>query len=266
MGPNLTADTGAVIATLACMLRVSSLTAVLVFLLPNISNASPISWNGAADFSSADPSGQWSYGHGTTGSLFIPYTDFNSPCDGQAGTACWQPPAADIQFGVPLVGIDTTSSAFSFGTVVLQTGVLWMHPANGPVASDSIVRWTAPASGTFSISGLFELLDTNPTGVFVGIYDNSLLLDAAGLASPGATPPGTPGQQHAFSLLLNLNAGDVISFGVNNGGVVFNDSTGLDATIRTVNAVPEPTSVTLVAGGTALLWLRKRRRNSPGLR
>jgi hypothetical protein len=130
-----------------------------------------------------------------------------------------------------------------------------VHPGQ---FTDSIVQWTAPAAGIYNISGFFELLDTQPNHpFFVGIYDNSTPEFAGTLSTPGATAPNTPGQKDPFSFTLGLNAGDVISFGVNNGGSVFNTSTGLSATIT---SVPEPTSLSLLASGLAgFWWLRKRR-------
>src|ERR1700682_706446 len=236
-------------SSLTCMARLFSLVvaAMAAVLIPGISNAT--TWNAVADFNS---SAAWSYGQGTTGSAlaFSAYSDFQTPCDaGVSGTSCWQ-----IASGVPvpLVGINTTGGTLAFGTVVLPTDVLWMHPGPG-ASSDSIVRWTALAPGMYSISGFFKLLDTSPTGVYVGIYHNSALVHPAGLFGQGASD--------SFSFWVALLAGDVISFGVNNAGSHYNDSTGFNATItNTTSSVPEPTSLSLFASGLAgFWWLRKRR-------
>jgi hypothetical protein len=246
-------------SSLTWMARLFSLVvaAMVTVLIPGISNATI--WNDVTDFSSSNPSGAWRYGDGITGTpSFFLYTAFSTACDGFSGVSCWQPPPADVMFGVPVVGINTTGSTLDFATVVLPTDVLWVHPG---VSTDSIVQWTAPAAGIYSISGFFEMLDTAPPPqghpVFVGIYDNSTPEFGGSLFLPRASPPDTPGQKDPFSLTLSLNAGDVISFGVNNGGSVFFDSTGLAATITTV---PEPTSLSLFASGLAgFWWLRKRR-------
>lgn len=243
-------------SSLTCMARLFSLVAAMATVFsPGISNATI--WNDVTDFSSFNPSGAWRYGDGITGTTFFLYTAFSTTCDGVSGISCWQPPVT--MFGVPVVGMNTTASTIDFATVVLPNDVLWVHPG---VSTDSIVQWTAPAAGIYSISGFFEVLDTAPPPqghrIFVGIYDNSTPEFGGSLFIPRASPPNTPGQKDPFSLTLSLNAGDVISFGVNNGGSVFFDSAGLAATITTV---PEPTSLSLFASGLAASWWFRKRRS-----
>jgi len=246
---------------LTCITRLFSLVAAIFAILnPGMSNATVIG-NAVTDFSSANPSGAWSYGYGITGTSFTAYNDFRTPCDAEAGspTSCWQiaPGAANP---VPLVGINNTGSTLDmfngFSNVVLPTDVLWMHPGT---TVDSIVRWTAPAAGNYDISGFFELLDDRPSGVIVRIYDNSTSEFVGALVGPGATPPSTPGEKDPFSFPLFLNANDVISFGVNNSGDVRFDSTGLAATI---SAVPEPGTLMLFGAGLlglGFVWLQSNR-------
>jgi hypothetical protein len=109
------------------------------------------------------------------------------------------------------------------------------------------VRFTAPTSGLYNLSGLFELLDTNPSGVIVSIYFNSIFAGAVPLTTPGAMHPGTPGETIPFGASsLTLAQGDTIDFGVNNDGSFYDDSTGLALTISTV---PEPAACALMLVG-----------------
>jgi hypothetical protein len=222
--------------------------------------SSATTYNDASGFSASNPSGPWSYGDGTTGSSFTPYSVFSTSCIGFTGASCWEPPT--LTLGVPLVVVNNTGSTLNAGTVVFPSGVLLVHP--GP-ATDSIVRWTAPTSGTASISGFFELLDTKPTGVIGEIFDNGTEVFSGTLTSPGATHPSTTGESEAFSFTLAVNAGDVISFGVNNDRNFLDDSTGLEANIITSGpggstSVAEPATLTLFGAGILGLGLRSRRK------
>ncbi len=123
---------------------------------------------------------------------------------------------------------------------------LSVHPYAG---DDTIVRWTAPADGTYSIAGFFDILDIYPTGIIGLVYENGTQLYSGELLGPPAQFPDKVGGREDFSFSgLNLKAGDVISFGVNDDNNFYYDTTGFDATIT---LVPEPGSLLLVASGLA---------------
>jgi hypothetical protein len=211
----------------------------------------------AADFSSSSSTGIWSYGTGVTGTSFTPYTNFNPGCLG-AGSACWQT-ATPVDL-VPAVIANLSGATINFSTVVLPTDVLLLHP--GP-DTDSIVTFTAPVSGHYNISGFYELLDTNPTGVNAIIAANGTVIASFLLTGPGATHPNTPGEIQAFSATnVFLPAGFTIDYGVNNDGNFLDDSTGLGLTFTTV---PEPGAwaMTLIglAGLGATLRASRRKRS-----
>jgi hypothetical protein len=197
----------------------------------------------AADFSSSSSTGIWSYGTGVTGTSFTPYTNFNPGCLG-AGSACWQT-ATPVDL-VPAVIANLSGSTINFSTVVLPTDVLLLHP--GP-DTDSIVRFTAPVSGHYDISGFYELLDTSPTGVNAIIAANGVVIASFLLTGPGATHPNTPGESQSFSATnVFLPAGTIIDYGVNNDGNFLDDSTGLGLTFTTV---PEPGAWAMMLIGVA---------------
>jgi len=220
--------------------------------------AQATTYDAAADFSSTSSTGIWSYGTGVTGTTFTPYTNFNPGC-AAAGTACWQT-ATPID-NVPAVIANLSGATINFITVVLPTGVLLVHP--GP-STDSIVRFTVPVSGDYDVSGFYELLDTNPTGVNAIIAANGTVIASFLLTGPGATHPDTPGESQSFSATdIFLAAGTTLDYGVNNDGNFLNDSTGLGLTFTTV---PEPGAwaMTLIgfAGLGATLRASRRKRGS----
>jgi len=128
----------------------------------------------------------------------------------------------------------------------VPTDELQLHP--GIDGEDAVVRWTAPSSGAFFITGKFEGLDSTTTDVHILLNGGTLL--SGSIRSNGAAVP--------FTLTTGVNAGDhldfVVGFCPND---YFFDSTGLAATIA---PVPEPNSFALVIVGLFVFVILRRRR------
>ena len=198
-------------------------------------------WDATTDFGPQNPNGAWSYGYGTTGTSFTPYSLYSPNCEG--GIKCWYAP---FYGDVPRVGFNPTGQFIDWGTVVFPPDTLSVHPYAG---EDTIVQWTAPATGTYSIAGFFDILDIYPTGIIGLVYENGTQLYSGEILGPPAQFPDKVGGREDFSFsALNLKAGDVISFAVNDDNDFYYDTTGFDATIT---LVPEPGSLLLVASGLA---------------
>jgi hypothetical protein len=208
----------------------------LLGLHPAVAAATTV-WDAVSDFSaSSNPNGAWEYGHGSAGWTILPlsnHTTFDlGPTDFWERLPGGEPPNDARE--IPIVAKNMGASYF-WKTVVVPTGVLWVHPGS---ANSVLVQWTAPTAGTYSYSGKFEILDIAPTGV-VGsvwggqIHGDATLLFRGLLKGPGANQSTmTPGQSKTFSGTVSLLAGETLTFAVNNdNGNYNNDSTGLMATI-----------------------------------
>jgi hypothetical protein len=189
-------------------------------------------WDATKDYGATNPNGAWSYGYGITGTSFTLDPFYNPDCEdiwGASGVVCWT--AETYYDHTPLVSFNTTGNWLNFASVADPPDVLLIHPGHYE-DQDSIVRWTAPVAGYYSISGFFEILDVAPTGILGLVFRNSTLLYSGELLGPPAQHPDQVGGREDFNFSkLFLNAGDVISFGVNSDGSVNNDSTGCNATI-----------------------------------
>jgi hypothetical protein len=194
-------------------------------------------WDATRDFAASNPNGAWSYGYGVTGTSFVLYPIYSQNCGIYVEwNGCW---ATQDPPSVPYVGFNTTGNWLNDGTSVLPPNVLLMHPAPDWEPADSIVQWTAPIVGTYRISGFFEILDTNPSGIIGMVFRNGTLLFKAELLGPPAQHPDRPGGRVNFYFPeVSLNAGDVISFGLNADGTFYYDTTGFNATIVTPPNAP----------------------------
>lgn len=203
------------------------------------------------DFSATNnPNGAWTYGHAASpGASFSAYSlAAASNLDGvHAGLQGWSVAAATA----PVLGINHSGSLIDDGNVSLPTGVVLLHGQGvGPGASE--VRWAAPQAGAYQVTASFTGYQRNmqaKVAVFNGnssLYGNSI----AGL-----------GGSASFSAVVNLLAGDALTFAVNRdaadpGGFAGN-WTGLALSIT---AVPEPQAWSLMFAGMAGLGFAARRR------
>ena len=139
-----------------------------------------------------------------------------------------------------------------------QTGEIELVPGDGPNGLDSVVRFTAPATGLYDLWAMFSDASGNSTADIhvvlngTSLYDNNINLDGGGSSDKYNSAP------------LSLAAGDVLDFVVGNGdGVSGQDTIALEATI---SEIPEPRADALLGGGVLLFVAAGRFRRLSGLR
>jgi hypothetical protein len=200
-----------------------------------------LSYSTAGDFSSSsNPNGAWSYGwsYGVGSAFSLDTTNTASlaglALDGWMGNLNPAPGA-----NWPYVVRNSTAHPVTNNvTTVYQPGQLGLLA--GSSNEDSVVRWTAPFSGTFSIAATFSRLDT----VFGSSAQVYILHNGSSFFNSGVNPGPA-----SFSGLQSITAGDTIDFVVDDAGHGPNgNSIGLSATI-----VPEPGTLALVAMGLGCL-------------
>lgn len=184
----------------------------------------------AADFSiKKNPNGPWSYGYSESrGSGFKLFnTTFDQLIYGGHMIA-WQLPYNDPTFAgaeQPIVkALDAIDEHWS---VVIPTGTVAMHPASG--GQNSVIRWTAPATGTYKLDGAFTGRD-----IYGTTTDVAVLRGTTPLFTDYVTGQNTP---YPFAATMPLQKGQTIDFTVGNGqnGYIC-DTTGLAASIVKINS------------------------------
>ena len=207
----------------------------VVLLVGSTAIANAGSYNPTTEFSltNGNPNGVWTYGW--MPSDFSAFHLFTNPIHNPAFDQ-WYTPGMSGDY-TPTVGYNYHNSP-QYG---VPAGDLMLHP--GPNLQASLVRFTAPTTGSFNIDGQFLPGDT-------------------GQMSVGVREGGTFLFQHTDSGAFNLdhtslNVGDTIDFVVY-GGYGFG-STPLEVTISPASStVPEPSTVMLLGGGIAIVALIKR--------
>jgi hypothetical protein len=186
-------------------------------------------YSAAEDFSlKSNPHGAWSYGYATSpGQPFQLLATPANPCGyPDSGFECWwdgdQIPESVTVYYNP------GAAPLSINNVILPHNMLGLDGED----QEAIVRWTAPAAGTYSINGSFNGIGATGCGqnsVNVGVYQDETTTLAQGNIS-------SYGQQVAFSLPnLVLTAGATIDFTEDLANSYSCDGTGLIAAVALVS-------------------------------
>jgi len=225
-------------------------------------------YDAANDFSAfSNPGGFWSYGHSpsvSSGFVHYPYAI------NQNGIDSWQmTPTMSCPFvyhngtGSPIVDPEVSS-------IVYQPGQLAFHPGPGPTPPQgasprddthdeySIIRFTAPSTGAYALTGSFTSLNVGSKEVYV-LVNGTAILDEILYGWSGC----------GYSKSLALSIGDHVDFAVGfpAGTVYYSDTTGVEATLEgpDPSPVPEPTTLIVWSGlgvvGLVAAW-RRRRQNA----
>ena len=220
-------------------------------------------YNAVADFNASgttpaqSTNGAWTYGYSTSlGGTFVLHNTatgnyFGSP----AGAAGFYTPLDGN--ALPTVIKNTNAGALTAGTITNWTpDLLLMHPGQG--AQYSVVRFTTPTAGDYTVSSLFQGLDSKgPTTTDVHVRLNGIDLFSSNVSTYGPPPVA-----YSSGGSLALLAGDTLDFAVGlsanpNDNTFYYDSTGFDATI---SATPEPGTLVLFGVGTVMAWWLLRRK------
>ncbi len=207
-------------------------------------------YDAASEFSIFNnPSGTWTYGYSTTlGGTFNAYQYKTN----QFGLDMWVINFNNPTNPHPSIWHNGTGSNITTPTAYQRVlaGGLASHP--GPNGEYSILRWTAPSAGTFSIAGSFWGDDQNGDSADVHVLRNGVALFNGNVTGYYLTPV-------SYTANLTLSAGDTIDFAVGYGtdGSYNDDLTGLSATI-----IPEPTTLFVTLQGLILAGVLIYRRRS----
>lgn len=199
--------------------------------------------------------GVWSYGYATTLSPlnFTPDSTSTGDYFNDGNAAGFYTPTT-VNYDLPAILKNVSGGTLDgiVGTIgPWPTSLLLLHP--GESGAYAVVRFTAPTSATYNVSGLFTAM-----GNYSGATVDTVVY------GPGSTvlfsTVSTNGP-HPFSFSQSLAAGESLNFAVGFGpsGQFYYDSTGFDVTIT-----PEPAFygfLTLGLGGLALARHAFRKQN-----
>jgi hypothetical protein len=168
----------------------------------------------SASSTGANPSGTWSYGWTPSlGGTFGLFSSF-SPLTIGMGVESWGQGFVSqtiADFNTTSMPVTVRGQPGTAGTFTIPA----LEFALGPNASGeySVVRWTAPASGTYTAFATFTALGAQPAGNDVNILQNGTVLGSSGVHLNGGP------DSVSLSLAVHVSAGDTVDFATGPAGV-----------------------------------------------
>jgi hypothetical protein len=199
-------------------------------------------------FDGTQGAGNFYYGEGTT-AYFSAFTA-NTNCFIDNAVCLQQAPNHDVP-GFTKGG----SPDFQYGTVNVPNDRLLVHPDDD--SELTIAFFLTPAAGKYRITGSFNVQDVSPTGVDISFVSVPAFGPTATITPIGSINGANP--TFSYSTVLTLDQFSIVGFGVGNGGLYFNDSTGFNFS---VSAVPEPATWALMILGFGAVGGAMRRRQT----
>jgi hypothetical protein len=215
-------------------------------------------YNAVTGFSTTNnPNGVWTYGQRPLGyGTFSIYATKGSA----SSVNWWAGSGTSWVAGLPGVFYNGTGADIPYWsvTVYMPSNMLDLHP--GPAGQYSIVRFTAPAAGTYVVSAVFKALardgGTAPgysTTTDCHIYKNGVELYGANFNKTLLSTQSTG------SLTTTLAVNDIVEVAVGRGsnGTYYSDSTGVDftVTLKTTKTIVRWNQVALHSG--VRTWLNR---------
>ena len=200
--------------------------------------------------------GLWEYGYKT--SAAGAFTLYNQSGNVDFGNNPFSIPGWTVSGALPEVAFNPSNTAairpLNGTTTLLDSHEFLLHP--GSNGEFSVIRFLAPASGSYQIAATFEGIDSKPTTT-----DTHILLNGVSLYDSQISDYKQP--QQFSSPAVMLNAGDAVDFSVGFGanGNDFYDSTGFYGSVTRLSSVPAPSSLLVAACGvlSGAVVLRRRR-------
>ncbi|MBU6385936.1 MAG: hypothetical protein KGS49_08370 [Planctomycetes bacterium] len=191
-----------------------------------------------------NPNGVWSYREGVNSATLL------SRVSSGPSVESWSGSNPTIYGFFPYVARNVSGGTLPVNWTV---DLLQMHPSESLIPS--VVRWTAPLSGTWKVQGSFVSLSSGLTDI--NIYKNTSSIVSGSLSGTGS-PAVTINQD------IDLSAGDFLEFAVGAQGNWGGDGVGFKATITSAStpAVPEPSSMAIAASLGIGCFIRLRRRRA----
>lgn len=218
--------------------RCFSLAALMGLLGPGVAPAQTIIHNATADFvmNLPNPNGVWTYGY--TLDLASSLTPFAGYLDDTSALFFgWR---TDLSLGAPGIFKNYGTSP-GFG---ILPGQVSLHP--GPNGEYAVLRFTAPAEGSYAVDAQFFAGDSGTTDATIVLNQQT--------ASPEFYFPNTDTNPVA-NRTFDLVAGAKLDFAVGYLGSFFSDNTPFTVVIA-FTPIPEPGTLSLLALGILLLVAR----------